>query len=434
MKNLPSYNFTPSTLGKCKVSAPETVLKRHTVRDSQQVLLHSDPEIIGSYYEQGLTPPAFETAGPRKKIYFDPSKVKAAIVTCGGLCPGINDVIRAIVMQLTYGYGVQTIYGIRYGFEGFIPAFGHKPIMLETSKVQDIHTKGGTILGTSRGQQDVKEVVDALERMNISMLFCIGGDGTLRGAHAIDEEIQKRALKIAVVGVPKTIDNDIGYVEKTFGFETAFSSAASAISSAHVEAKGARNGIGLVKLMGRHSGYIAAKAALAMNDVNIVLIPELPFKLTGDAGLFKYLEDRLQDRGHAVIVVAEGAGQELFSETETGTDASGNKRLLDIGIYLRDNIKAHFKSRDIHMNIKYIDPSYIIRSVPAVPTDSIFCGQLGQYAVHAAMGGRTDICIGLWNKIFTHLPLAQATSKRKVVSLDSELWLGVLEATGQPSF
>jgi 6-phosphofructokinase 1 len=432
-------DFSPNYLGPCKIQAPQELEKKfmsgkkNFIPDNKKILYQTDAEVIKKYYTENQTPPAFELAGPREKIYFDPSKIKAAIVTCGGLCPGLNDVIRAIVMELIYIYNTKTIYGIRYGYEGFIPSYGHEPLMLDIDAVRDIHTQGGTILGTSRGSQDMEEIVDCLERMNINMLFAIGGDGTLRGAHAIQQVIAERGLKISVIGIPKTIDNDINYVEKTFGFETAFSFAATAISSAHVEAKGARNGIGLVKLMGRHSGYIAAKAALAMNDVNIVLIPEVPFKLKGPNGLFAYLQKRLERSKHAVIVVAEGAGQEFFIQKENERDASGNLRLKDIGLFLRDELKAYFKQNDFHANVKYIDPSYIIRSIPANANDSILCGQLGQNAVHAAMAGRTDICIGIWNDHFIHLPLQHATKSRKVVSQESTLWQSVLEATGQPA-
>lgn len=431
-EHIPELNCTPSNLGPCKVDAPPALARRRLVEDGRKVLYSADLDDASGWFAKGLVPPAFEVAGPRRKIYFDPSKVKAAIVTCGGLCPGINDVIRALVMELTFAYGVQTIFGIPYGYEGFIPKFGHEPVMLTPLLVEDIHTRGGTILGSSRGQQSPVEMVDALERMNVNMLFCIGGDGTQRGAHMIHEEVAARGLKISVVGIPKTIDNDIAFIEKTFGFETAFSRAAEAISCAHVEAKGARNGVGLVKLMGRHSGYIAAKAALAMNDVNLVLIPEVPFRLDGPEGLMAFLERRLTARRHAVVVVAEGAGQDLLDTGDGGTDASGNKKLQDIGLFLRDRIKAHFSAINFHINIKYIDPSYIIRSVPAVANDSIFAAQLGQNAVHAAMAGRTDICIGLCNGSFTHLPISLATSSRKVVSRDSDLWRSVLEATGQP--
>ncbi len=283
------------------------------VNNSESVLLYNDRDKIVKTLEEGKPLLAFERAGPREKIYFDPSKIKAGIVTCGGLCPGINNVIRSIVMELHYRYRVKSIFGFRYGYRGFIAKYGYKPMELTPGAVRDIHEKGGSLLSSSRGPQDVDEIVDCLDRMNISIIFIIGGDGTLRGAQEIYEEITKRKLKISVIGIPKTIDNDISFMKKAFGLETAFSVAADAIKSAHTEAKGAPYGIGLVKVMGRLSGFIAANAALAMNEVNIVLIPEVPFDLYGENGFLKTLEKRLTEKGHAVIIVADRKSTRLNS-------------------------------------------------------------------------------------------------------------------------
>jgi 6-phosphofructokinase 1 len=388
-------------------------------------------ESLREYGRTGIEPPSMERAGPREYLYFDPSKVKAAIVTCGGLCPGINDVIRSLVMCLHYNYGVKNILGIRYGFQGLIPEYGHPTLDLEPRMVDDIHEKGGSILSSSRGNQDIGEIVDALERMNISILFCIGGDGTLKAAQRIAHEIDTRGVKIAVVGIPKTIDNDLCYMEKTFGFETAFTIGIDAIRSAHLESKGAPNGIGLVKIMGRHSGYLAANAALALNDANFVLIPEVPFDLDGPNGFLHHLSSRLKDRHHAVILVAEGAGQEFF-EKDDEYDASGNVKLHDIGLYLKDQINRYFMDTETEVNLKYIDPSYLIRSTPANANDSIFCSLLSTNAVHAAMAGKTGLVVGKWNNTFVHVPIKTVISRRNRVSTDSVLWQNVLEATGQP--
>ena len=377
----------------------------------------------------------FEAAGPREKIFFEPDKIKCGIVTCGGLCPGINSVIRGIVMELSYRYGCRAIYGFKYGYLGMVKESGIDPILLTPDAVEDIHSRGGSILGSSRGHQDVNKMVDRLMNFGISVLFCIGGDGTLRAAHLIAEEILRRGLNISVIAVPKTIDNDINFVEKTFGFETAFSIAVNSIQSAHTEAKDSLNGIGIVRLMGRESGYIAANAALASQDVNYVLVPEIPFDLEGAHGLFNILKERLERRRHAVIVAAEGAGQNFFgSEAERGKDSSGNTKLGDIGVFLKDKIGAYFKSINFKVNIKYIDPSYLIRSAPPIPSDSIFCTQLAQNAVHAAMAGKTDMLVGIWNYHFTHVPIATATRERKLINPESNLWLSVIEATGQPAY
>ncbi|MBI5550074.1 MAG: ATP-dependent 6-phosphofructokinase [Desulfobacterales bacterium] len=375
----------------------------------------------------------FELAGPRRKIYYDASKLRCAMVTCGGLCPGLNDIIRSIVLELYHHYGVRNIYGMRYGLQGFIPKYGHEVMDLGPASVTNILDRGGSILGSSRGPQDIDEIIDCLERMNISILFMIGGDGTLRAAEQIADTIMKRKLKISVVGIPKTIDNDIHLISRSFGFDTAVDVSTQAIIGAHNEAAGYPNGIGLIKLMGRHSGFIASTASLAQQDVNFVLIPEVDFDLEGPSGLLAALEKRLASRGHAVIVAAEGAGQKFFQDSPEERDESGNIRLKDIGVFLKNAISNHFKSRNIEINMKYIDPSYMIRSLPANANDSVFCGFLGRNAVHAGMAGKTKLVIGRWNNHFVHIPMEAATSQRKQVCPDGELWSAVLEATGQGS-
>ncbi len=413
-------------LGECRIPSPMSGV--NFVVDDAHVLYHGNLKTVERYQEAGKKPPCFEMAGPREKIYFDPAKLKCGIVTCGGLCPGLNDVIRAIVLSLFHHYGVRTVFGFPYGFEGLSYRHGHVPIELNPKIVQNIHQQGGTILGSSRGPQEVPELVDTLEQMNVGMLFTIGGDGTLRGSQEIAEEIERRKLKIAVIGVPKTIDNDISYVQQSFGFVTAVSEATTAIYSAHAEASGARNGIGLVKLMGRHAGFIAAYATLANSDVNFCLVPEVDFTLEA---FLDSLQERLEKRGHAVVVAAEGAGQDLMGSTGE-RDASGNIRLIDIGVFLKDRITAHFQEQGIESNLKYIDPSYIIRSMPATPPDSAFCLMLGHNAVHAGMAGRTSMVVGYWKNEFTRVPISAAVSKRKQMDPRAKLWTGVLSSTGQP--
>lgn len=420
----------PSPLGLNTDTGDQTA---NYVADARTVLYDVDRDSVEALVLQGVEPPAFQMAGPRQKIFFEGGMVRAAIVTCGGLCPGINNVIRTLVMELHYRYGVRSILGIRYGYRGFIPKLGYEPIPLTPDFVKDIHEKGGSILSSSRGQQDTGAIVDFLQKRGISLLFTIGGDGTLRGAWEVHREVKKRGIPVSVVGIPKTVDNDISFVERTFGLETAFSVAAESIRSAHTEAIGAPYGIGIVKVMGRMSGFIAANAALALAEVNFVLIPEVPFGLEGPTGLFALLEDRLRKRDHAVIIVAEGAGQEYVKEVSGKKDESGNPALGDIGAFLKDSIKNYFKQKtDLYVNIKYIDPSYMVRSVAANAHDAIYCIQLAQNAVHAGMAGKTGIIIGQWNGQFTHVPINVACSRRKTLSPEDPLWLSVLEATGQP--
>jgi 6-phosphofructokinase 1 len=434
------------TLGPAKINSPllgsspkgereqeESIAWEAFTDDNQRILMDATLASIVKFKEENLTPASFEQAGARRRIYFDPSKSRSGILTAGGLCPGLNDVIRSLVMTLHYRYGVHNILGIKYGYQGLIPSFGHSLVQLTPAMVSEIHQFGGTVLGSSRGDQSIEELVDSLERLNMNILFCIGGDGTLRGANAICEEIKKRGLKISVVGVPKTIDNDISLVSRSFGFETAVAVATEVIRAAHTEALGAPWGVGLVKLMGRDSGFIAATAALALGDANFVLIPEVDFDVAGQGGLLDKLSDRLKARGHAVLVVAEGAGQKFFQSESVMKDASGNVLHNDIGQYLAAQIRTYFKSQKQELNLKYIDPSYIIRSAPANSSDQVFCSFLGQKAAHAAMAGKTNLLIGQWNDHFVHVPIAMAISQRKKVDPMGELWNSVLERTGQPS-
>ena len=425
------YDFTIQSLGECTIDSPLNV--SYYATDNRRVLFNVDLHHYADLKAPDGLPLSVEVAGPRAKIVFDPARTKAAIVTCGGLCPGINDVIRAIVMELYYRYGVQNIIGIRYGFQGFIPKYRHEVVELLPDVVKDIHAIGGSILSSSRGRQEIGEIVNALKRMNIDILFCIGGDGTMRAAEYITDEITKRNLNVSVIGIPKTIDNDLNLIQKTFGYDTAISEAVKAIECAHVEAKGAPMGIGLVKIMGRQSGHITTGAALAMSDVNYVLIPEVPFDLEGKNGFLKVLERRLLLRSHCVILVAEGAGQELMHREDgpVETDASGNLRLQDIGPFLKTRIEDYFKQKGMEVNLKYIDPSYTIRSVPANASDSIYCGALGQYAVHAGMAGKTGMLVGLMKDEYVHLPLKMVGSGAKV-NPDGDVWMRVLESTGQP--
>jgi len=421
-----SLDFTIPRLGEPRVPSPlnlSTVLGdliADFTPDDQRVL----------YDPSGTIPDlAFEASGPRQQIYFEGGQVSAGIVTCGGLCPGMNNVIRGLVMQLWYAYGVADIYGFRYGYAGLTQGSPKPPWKLTPGEVQDIHILGGTVLGSSRGHQDPAELVATLARLQINVLFCIGGDGTMHGAQAIYQQVTRQGLDISVIGVPKTIDNDLLFIERTFGYDTAVAIAADAIKAAHTEARGARSGIGLVQLMGRHSGFIAASASLAAREVNLVLVPEQPFDLHGDKGILEFLRQRLRHRDHAVVVVAEGAGQRHL-QSSGKMDASGNVKLADIGVYLRDLFKAELK--DVGVNLKYIDPSYIIRAASANAADAIFCGQLAEDAVHAAMSGRTGMVVGLWLGRFTHVPLAMVTRGRKVISLDDAFWRNVVDATGQP--
>ncbi len=419
-----------SCLGGCGEASPLCGRRERFATDSR-VLVAAETADLEPFLGGGPLP-AFEAAGPRREIFFQPGRLSCGIVTCGGLCPGLNDVIRSVVLTLRHAYGVRRVLGFRYGYAGLTASRPADPELLEPQQVENIHQQGGTLLGTSRGPQSVEEMVDQLMKWRVGILFTVGGDGTLRGAAEIAREIARRELDIAVVGIPKTIDNDLIWTERTFGFSTAVEEARSAIAAAHTEARAAFHGVGLVKLMGRHAGFIAAHATLANGDVNYCLVPEVPFTIDGKGGLLSVLGERLSERRHAVVVVAEGAGQDLIPRQGEERDASGNLKLKDIGIYLRQRIRSHFAERAIPVDVKYIDPSYTIRSQPANSLDSSFCLMLGQHAVHAGMAGRTALMVGFWNHRFTHVPLSLVAGRSKELEPDGEIWQRVLGTTGQP--
>jgi len=426
-------SLTPCTLPSPGLSKDWGQTEYVWADDSNRILLEDRLSYVESAHAKSALLPSVELAGPRKQIHFDPAQTTFGIVTCGGICPGLNDVIRSLVMHGHYGYGVSKVLGLRYGFESLNPAFGHTPLLLTPERVDKIHHVGGSMLGTSRGKQDPIIMVDELVRLGINVLFVVGGDGSQHGALKIYEEISRRNLDIGVVGIPKTIDNDLLYMDRSFGYHTACAEAFRTLSVAHSEARGFRNGIGLVKLMGRDSGFITCAASLASSEVNFVLIPEVPFSLEGPSGLLHRLELRVRERGHAVIVVAEGAGQELIPNVGTDKDASGNRRYGDIGAFLKERITAHFHANNLELNLKYIDPSYELRGGTATPEDRVFCLQLARHAVHAGMAGKTGVVVAQWHGRFVHLPTALVASGRRKVDQDSDLWRCVLESTGQPA-
>ena len=415
-------------LGEPRYDSP--LEHRQFTPDDARVLIDIDYR-EGDYREGGAPPLlGFEKAGPRKKLYFDPRECRAAIVTCGGLSPGLNNVVRHLYYTLTDTYSVSEVLGIRYGYRGLNPDEGGPPLHLTGDIVESIHHQGGTLLGTSRGPQDPKVTVDYLQKLGVNLLFTIGGDGTQRGSHAIVEEVARRGIDLAIIGVPKTIDNDIRYCFQTFGFLSAVSEAEIVIDRAHVEAKSIERGVGLVKLMGREAGFLAAAATVASGEVNFALIPEEPIQLEGNDGFLAKLGRRLDARGHAVIVVAEGAGQELM-DAHNECDASGNRKLADIGLFLKKRIVDHFKDASQPIGMKYFDPSYHIRSAHANAGDSLLTERFARHAVHAAMAGKTDLLVGYWNGRVVHVPLPLSVGETRRLEPTSELWSAVRATTGQ---
>lgn len=428
-----SYDSPFSEMLSVKQTSP------HYVADGDRVLLEDTVSMLAGHNLPPGQVPSFEAAGPRRKIYFDPASVVAGIVTCGGLCPGLNNVIRGLVQELAVHYKVKRILGFRNGLQGLTAAHRDDTIELTPDRVRDIHTVGGTILGSSRGGQDADEMVDSLVARGVNIMFVIGGDGGMRAATFLSKAIRARGLDIAVIGVPKTIDNDLPFTDQSFGFQSAFAKATDFISSVSVEAAASPNGVGIVKLMGRHSGFIASYAALAANGADIVLIPEISFALEGADGLLAHVEHHVRSKGFVVIVLAEGAGQDLLDKhglsqrNGRGFDASGNVKLGNIEELLKKRITAHLTSVGLAPTMRYIDPSYAIRSIAANAYDSVYCLRLAHAAVHAAMAGCTEAAVARWRRRFVHVPLSLMTSRRNQVDPDGDLWMSVLETTCQPA-
>ena len=373
----------------------------------------------------------FEIAGPRSKLFFNPRETRAALVTCGGLCPGLNNVIRSVYLTLHHCYGVKEVLGFQNGYQGIDPDLGGEPLMLTPELVEDIHKEGGTILNTSRGPVDTVRAVDNLIQRGVNILFTIGGDGTQKGGHNLYLEAKHRGYPLAVVGIPKTVDNDVPFVSRTFGYLTAIEQACRVIECAHTEAHSIENGISIVKLMGRHAGFIAAGATIASQDVNFTLVPEIPFKLDGDRGFLAALKRRILKRKHAVIVVAEGTGQDLLENTGEEHDASGNVKLKDIGLFLKEKITAYFKAENVPVTLRYFDPNYIVRSCRANSEDAILCDYYARHAVHAAMAGKTGLLVGLHHDVFIHVPVELLATRKKRIDAKSQHWNAVLSSTGQ---
>ena len=366
--------------------------------------------------------------GPRFHIALDNLRVKACIMTCGGLCPGLNVVIRELVMALRYNYGVAEIYGIKWGFLGFTQK--ECWIKLEPEDVKHIHLLGGTVLGTSRRGFDGEEISKQLIKNNVNMVFFIGGDGTHRGIKELSKILKEKKKKIILVGIPKSIDNDMPIIDKSFGLESVVQESVRTIRAANVEANCNLNGIGLVKLFGRSSGFVAMLSTLAARDVNICLIPEIPFNLYGENGLLDFIFQRMQVKEHCVIVVSDGA---RFSVKDYKT--SNGRPVEDIGLVIKKEIIEKSEELGIEVNLKYMDPTYVVRAVPANEYDCNLCAKLAESAVHCAFAGFTNFSVGMINNKPCMIPLEKMCGKsERKVEFNSDDYLMLLASTGQPSF
>jgi len=360
-----------------------------------------------------------------KHIWWEPKKVKAALITAGGLCPGLNSIIQGVTNCLWRDYGVRQIVGITAGYNGLSDPAKHPSMLLTPELVEDIHMRGGSILKAGRGGFNAAKICETLRAGGYTHLFVIGGDGTQYAGHLLYVEARKQKLPISVVGVPKSIDNDVLFVDRTFGFDSAVEAAAGVIRNGWVEATSCPNAVGIVKLMGRDAGFVAAHAALASNLVDLVLVPEVEVEMED---VLQFVDATLAHKGHMVVVVAEGAGQ---AHVATGQkDASGHTVYGDVGVYLRDTLNKHLKPKG--GRTFYIDPSYIIRSVPPTPNDHIYCARLANNAVHTAMRGYTGVCVGAIHNIIVILKSKLIASGKKQLKIKSSTWQSCVQVCSMP--
>jgi len=401
--------------GRHFVNPDELVMGHIITNDSKQAA--RDSETANGCFRANAT----------RHIYWDPKDVRAAIVTCGGLCPGLNSVVRELTDCLYNEYGVKDILGMRGGYHGLSNPEELTPMYLTPKIVNEIHMKGGSVLMAGRGGNDCIRIVDKLKERDINMLFVVGGDGTQSGAHALFLEARKRKMPISIVGVPKSIDNDVMYFDKTFGFESAVAEAVSVIRGSFVEATSANRAVSIVKLMGRDAGFVSMYAAVASNLVDLCLIPEVDVKLQD---VLAYVDKVLAQKGYMVVAVAEGAGQN-FVESE-GVDPTGHTKYGDVGVFLRDAINEHLKRSDDGGRSFYFDPSYMIRAVPANPIDHIFCSRLSRDAVHTAMRGYTGVCVGPIHNIIIIMPMNNIASRQKTVNVHRNMWQVCVHQSGMP--
>ena len=398
----------------------------HYVTETDRVLL--DDTLGVAKRRSAGTPaelPAFNPGGPREKLYFEPSTVTAAIVTCGGLCPGLNNVVRALVLQLANAYGVKSILGFRNGYSGLTDTSA--PLALTPELVRDIHNRGGTILGTSRGGQEPAAMVDTLARHRVDMLFVIGGDGSLRGAQKIAAK-PPPATAARRGGHPEdhrqrhSVDRPELRLPDRVRPRRRVDPRRAHRGRVHRRRRGTGQADGPAQRLHRLLCDTRQPRSRLRPDPRSLLparqLPALPAQARRSAGA----RSRGRRRGRRAGAVPRSAE----------TDASGNARLGDIGALLRERVTAHFAQHGTPLSLRYVDPGYAIRSVPANAFDAVYCARLAQAAVHAGMAGFTSMVVARWHGRFIHLPIALATATRNQVDPHGDLWMSVLEATGQP--
>ncbi len=332
-------------------------------------------------------------------------KKMVAILTGGGDCPGINPVIRAIVRKaLKEDYEVV---GIKNGWKGLI----EKDILaLDIDSVSGILPKGGTILGTSRtnpykNEEDVQRVKENFQSLKINALIAIGGEDTLRVAY----KLYKEGLNI--VGIPKTIDNDLSATDKTFGFDTAVNIATEAIDRIHTTAE-SHHRVMVVEVMGRHSGWIGLEAGIA-GGADAILLPEFPVDIEEICNLIKRRHDR--GKTFSIVVVAEGAkfkkGKEALQEKKL--DAFGHVRLGGIGQILGKKIEQRtgFETRVTVLG-------HIQRGGIPTAYDRVLGTRYGVKAMELVMEGKFGQMASLQGNKIVSVPLEEAIGTIKTVPSD----------------
>ena len=350
---------------------------------------------------------------------------RLGILTGGGDAPGLNAVIRAVVKTAIYEYECEVL-GIRDGYDGFVNDGGVIPLGIQ--EVRGILPRGGTILGAANrgnpfGRKVVRdgkevtidvseEIISGINRLNLDALLVLGGDGTMHSAH----ELYVKGAPI--IGVPKTIDNDIGGTERTFGFDTAVTTATEAIDKLHTTAE-AHHRVMVLEVMGRDAGFIALHSGISGGS-DVILIPEIPFKYES---VVKKVQERV-DRGmlFSIVVVSEGAkpveGGQVFSRLG---DEIYVPRLGGIGQIVGEYIEQQgFETRVTVLG-------HVQRGGSPTPFDRWLATRYGAAAVRLAAQGKFDRMVSLQADQIVDVSLAEAIASPKRVDIHGD---AVLTARG----
>lgn len=491
----------------CPPAWPDVEKKKATIENPLPIEVRGDDRDEGArivvdarrkYHDplEGITPAAWNLtmpeAGPRRYVsYPQKNQLKVGILVSGGIAPGINAVISGIIarhhayqawsQKINKNYALE-ILGYSEALKGLLHA-GRPAVPLDLKTVREAVNHGGSILPTARADElldleDPKQRDGALDKVTsrlinqqIDILYIIGGDGSMRAAHAISCRARRNPInELSVIGIPKTMDNDILWVWQSFGFLSAVEFAKQAILQLHTEVM-SNPRLCVIQLFGSDSGFVVSHAALASGVCDAVLIPEVNFTLKQLSGYIRY---RLQDRPHSdkpyggIVALAETAipldWREYVSATAEVADGSEKVILTPEELRAIETFESHGRrvhgqtpdalrsgglrlvSQILQREIRKLgdrwssyrvftnEPRHLIRSIEPSVSDVIFAQRLGTLAVDNAMAGYHDFMISQWLTEYVLVPLKLVVLGRKRVPEHGIFWKSVRASTGQPDF